>query len=307
LIGAQRFGADDTSEFAPEEKDNFVINECLDVEAELKPRIFPQESAVSIESSTYGTVTIIKRCVALSRARLFFTLAAMLGSLITGGLIIGESITFGHLVQLLNGAVPSQQVNFYCLMFFIIAIAALLGYITSGICFGVVSEHLIFKTRDISLRTILRQDMEWFLHLGRSVSSLVSVISMDSGHLSGLSGVIIGTIISALVSVVGGAILAHIVAWKIAIVLFATSPVVILAGFFRLRVLAKLEENNQNAYIEAASLATEACGSIRTIAALGTEKETSKRFRLAVDKYREQTFRDTALGNLILAFALAIT
>ena len=130
---------------------------------------------------------------------------------------------------------------------------------------------------------------------------------MDSGHLSGLSGVIIGTVVSALVAVIGGAVLAHIVAWKIAIVLFATSPVIVLSGFYRLRVLAKLEKKNQLAYTEAASLAAEACSSIRTIAALGTERATSKKFRLAVDKYREQTFRQTALGNFILAFALAIT
>jgi ABC-type bacteriocin/lantibiotic exporter with double-glycine peptidase domain len=130
---------------------------------------------------------------------------------------------------------------------------------------------------------------------------------MDAGHLSGLSGVIIGTIVSALVSVVGGAILAFIVAWKIAIVLFATSPVVILAGFLRLRVLSKLDEKNQLAYTDAASLATEACSSIRTVAALGTEKVTSERFHMAVDKFQKQTFRDTALGNAILAFALSVT
>jgi ABC-type bacteriocin/lantibiotic exporter with double-glycine peptidase domain len=149
--------------------------------------------------------------------------------------------------------------------------------------------------------------MEWFLQPGRSTASLTSIIGMDAGHLSGLSRVIIGTMVSALVSVIGGAILAHIVAWKIAIVLFATSPVVILAGFFRLQVLAEVEERNQKAYTEAASLATEACLSIRTIAALGTEAAISERFRLAVDKNREETFRYTALGNMILALALSIT
>lgn len=261
----------------------------------------------STENEQFSTVDILKRCLALSRARVVFTILALVGSLTTGALILGESIIFGHLVNLLNGQVPSAQVNFYCLMFFVVALAALLGYITSGSCFGIVSEHLVFRTRDLSLCTILRQDMEWFLQPGRSTAALTSVISMDAGHLSGLSGVIIGTIVSALVSVVGGAILAHVVAWKIAIVLFATSPVVILAGFARIRVLARVEEKNQYAYTEAASLASEACSNIRTIAALGTERFTSERFHVAVDKYEKQTFRGTALGNLILAFALAVT
>ena len=253
------------------------------------------------------TFTILRRSLTLSKARFIFIILALSGSLITGSLILGESIIFGHLVQLLNGPVASGKVDFFCLMFFVTAIAAFVGYATSGSCFGIVSEYLILRTRDISLRTILRQDIDWFLQPGRSTAALISVISMDSGHLSGLSGVIIGTIMSALVSVVGGAILAHIVAWKIAIVLFATAPIVILAGFLRLRVLSKLEEKNQLAYTEAATLATEACCNIRTIAVLGTERETSRRFHRAVHKYRKQTFKDTTLGNLLLALALAIT
>jgi ATP-binding cassette, subfamily B (MDR/TAP), member 1 len=308
LIEAQKFSSDSEDNESPTPTKVASI-ETDRIESEEKHRETETASSEPTpdESKSFGTFTIIRRCLALSQSRIFFTLFALVGSLITGGLILGESIIFGHLVSLLNGAANTSRVDVFCLMFFVVSLAALVGYITSGSCFGIVSEHLIMRTRDLSLRTILRQDMEWFLQSGRSTSSLVSVISMDSGHLSGLSGVIIGTIVSALVSVVGGAILAHIVAWKIAIVLFATSPIVVLAGFFRLRVLAKLEEKNQLAYTEAASLATEACSSIRTIAALGTERSTAKRFHLAVDKYREQTFRDTALGNLLLAFALSIT
>jgi ATP-binding cassette subfamily B (MDR/TAP) protein 1 len=306
LIEAQNTGSDESYEWPVSEKGDLVTEDTPESEAEALP-ISPLEEEESGKITPHGTFSILRRCLSLSRSRVFFTLLALLGSLITGGLILGESIIFGHLVQLLNGTVATGQVDFYCLMFFVVALAALAGYVTSGSCFGIVSEHLILRTRDISLRTILRQDMEWFLQPGRSTASLTSIISMDAGHLSGLSGVIIGTMVSALVSVIGGAILAHIVAWKIAIVLFATSPVVILAGFFRLRVLAKVEERNQKAYTEAASLATEACLSIRTIAALGTEAAISERFRLAVDKNREETFRYTALGNMILAFALSIT
>ncbi|KUJ06999.1 P-loop containing nucleoside triphosphate hydrolase protein [Mollisia scopiformis] len=304
LIEAQQFSSDDASEVSMLDKADLVVEATpgLDSDEDVMKVSDIKEVVSEAEIQTFGTFAILQRCLALSRSRAFFTCLGLVGSLTTGGLILGESIIFGHLVELLNGDVPSDRVNFFCLMFFVVALAALAGYTISGSSFGLVSEHLILRTRDLSLRTILRQDMEWFLQPGRSASLLTSVISMDAGHLSGLSGVIIGTIVSALVSVVGGAILAHIVAWKIAIVLFATSPVVILAGFFRFRILSKLEEKNQKAYTEAAALASEACSSIRTIAVLGIERETSQRFHLAVDKFKDQTFRHTALGNLLLAY-----
>jgi ATP-binding cassette subfamily B (MDR/TAP) protein 1 len=307
LIDAQKFAPDASSESFFLDRNEAGVEKLAEEDMEVAISPSSSKEILFQSSKPFGTFTIINRCLALTRSKLFFTLLALLGSLATGGLILGESIIFGHVVQLLNSSVPSGQVDFYCLMFFVVSLIALAGYVTSGSCFGLVSEHLIFRTRDLSLRTILRQDMEWFMQAGRSTSSLISVTSMDAGHLSGLSGVIIGTIVSALVSVVGGAILAFIVAWKIAIVLFATSPVVISAGFLRLRVLSKLEEKNHLAYTDAASLATEACSSIRTVAALGTEKVTSERFYRAVDKFQKQTFRDMVLGNVILAFALSVT
>jgi ATP-binding cassette subfamily B (MDR/TAP) protein 1 len=309
LIDAQRLGRDDTHESTEIKEDSAsIMTKVSDQSAEEVRPAFSQPSSVSAEPPSFSSFAIVRRCLALGQSRSILTLFALLGSILTGGLILGESVIFGHLVQLLNGdMIPSGKVDFFCLMFFVVALVALIGYVTSGSCFGIVSEYLVFRVRDVSLQTILRQDMEWFLQPGRSTSSLVSVISMDSGHISGLSGVIIGTIVSALVSVVGGAILAHVVAWKIAIVLFATSPVILLSGFFRLRVVGIVEESNSKAYTEAASLATEACGAIRTIAALGTEKVTLDRFRQAIQKNQKRTSRDTALGNMILAFALSIT
>ena len=309
LIESQRFRQDDPckSVEADEEVSSIMTKVSAEIVEEVRP-VLSSPSRASDEPPSFSSCAIIRRCLALGQSRSTLTLFALLGSIITGGLILGEAVIFGHLVQLLNGDMISPgKVDFFCLMFFVVALIALIGYVTSGSFFGTASEHLVFRVRDVSLQTILRQDMEWFLQPGRSTSSLVSVISMDSGHISGLSGVIIGTIMSALVSVIGGAILAHVVAWKIAIVLFSTSPVILLSGFFRLRVLAKVEESNSKAYTEAASLATEACGAIRTIAALGTEKVTLDRFRQAIQKKQMKTFRDTALGNMILAFALSIT
>jgi len=202
LIEAQRFGQEDNCESSVEEASVTAMRKGSIQTEEQLSSVLPPEELISVleEPVSFSSFAIVRRCLGLSKARALLTLVALAGSILTGGLILGESIIFGHLVELLNGTISEGKVEFYCLMFFVVSLVALVGYITSGSCFGVVSEHLIMQTRDISLKTILRQDMEWFLQPGRSTSSLVSVISMDSGHLSGLSGVIIGTILSALVS-----------------------------------------------------------------------------------------------------------
>ncbi len=231
--------------------------------------------------------------------------------MVSGAIIIGEAIIFGNLIQVLNETsdpnILRSKADFECLMFFILAIIAFCAYIVAGSSFGIVSERLVRRTRDIALRTILQQDLEWFTTPGHSPDELVSTINTDAGNLSGLSGVIIGTIFSVSTSMIGGIILAHIVAWKIAIVLLAAVPVMLLAGFLRIRVLTKFEERHESAYKEAASLASEACNSIRTIAALGREEDVLNLYKEAVRGPYKQGLKFKLGANLLLAFALAIT
>jgi ABC-type bacteriocin/lantibiotic exporter with double-glycine peptidase domain len=228
----------------------------------------------------------------------------------SGGIIIGEAIIFGNLVELLNASGSAEldaRVAKFSLMFFILAIIALASHACSGSAFGIVSENLTLRIRDISLRTILKQDVAWFTKPGHSHHSLMSRINMDSGHLSGLSGVILGTFFSITTSVVGGIILAHIMAWKIAIVLLCAVPVMVVAGFLRLRILAKSEERHQTAYNSAAAMASEACSAIQTVAALGRERDVLWMYKRAVQKPYEESLRFSIWGNSLLAFSLSIT
>jgi ABC-type multidrug transport system fused ATPase/permease subunit len=254
---------------------------------------------------------LIRRCLKLSRKETPFISFGLLCSMISGGIIIGEAIIFGNLVELLNDQSGSSQLDsrvaLFSLMFFVLALVALVAHTCGGSSFGIVSENLVVRIRDISFRTILSQDIAWFSKPGHSHHSLMSRLNMDSGHLSGLSGVILGTFFSITTSVLGGIILAHIVAWKIAIVLLAAVPVMLVAGFLRLRILAKAEERHQTSYTAAAALASEACSSIQTVAALGRERDVLQMYREAVQKPYEDSLKFSVWGNVLLAFSLSIT
>ncbi|OCL06124.1 leptomycin B resistance protein pmd1 [Glonium stellatum] len=254
---------------------------------------------------------LVRRCLSLSKSESPFIVLGLFASMISGGIIMGEALIFGNLVQILNKRVNTvdfdKQADFFCLMFFILSLVAFLAYSVSGSAFGVVSERLILRIRDKSLRTILMQDMSWFFQPAHSSHALMSKLNMDAGHLAGLSGVILGTIFSVVTSVVGGIILAHIVAWKIAVVLLAAVPIMLLAGFLRLRVLAKAEQRHQTAYNNAAALASEACAAIRTVAALGREKDVLRLYKEAIRIPYEKSLKFTIWGNVLLAFSLSIT
>lgn len=268
--------------------------------------VVPEEPEV-----LYSSGTLLRRCLEMSKPDAMIIVIGLIASIFTGGIIMGESIVFGNLVSILNDrkdlTVLSDRAAFFSSIFFVLALIALSTYTISGSAFGIVSERLIRRIRDKSLRTILRQDIAWFQSPSHSPAALVSMLNMDTGHLSGLSGVILGTICSVTTSMLGGIILAHVVAWKIAIVLLAVVPIMVVSGFLRLRVLAKFEQRHETAYLGAAALATEACTAIRTVAALSREHDIVRLYEEAVDKPYRESFRFIIQGNFWLALALAIT
>ncbi|KAF2133556.1 leptomycin B resistance protein pmd1 [Dothidotthia symphoricarpi CBS 119687] len=282
-------------------KENTISQEVSSSEVSLLPK----------ETRDMGAPELIARCLALSRDEAPAIAVGLVSSVFSGALIIGEALIFGNLVELLNDTSRSDgltsNISFYCLMFFVLSIIAFVSHSCGKTAFGIVSERLVLRIRDISFRTILKQDIAWFSKPGHSHHALMAKINMDSGSISGLSGVILGTILSITTSVVGGIILAHIVAWRIAIVLLAAVPVMVLAGFLRLRILAMAEEHHQTAYNDAASLASEATSSMHIVAAFGLEQRILEKYQEAIRKPYEEHLRSSILGNIMFAFSLSVT
>jgi ATP-binding cassette subfamily B (MDR/TAP) protein 1 len=275
------------------------------------------EEADSRDSTELGhrrkmnAAELIGRSLSLSRREAPAIAVGLVSSIFSGAVIIGEALIFGNLVQLLNDTSgaddTTRKISFYCLLFFVLALVALVSHSFGKTAFGIVSENLTLRVRDLSFRTILQQDIAWFSKPGHSHHALMSRLNSDSGSISGLSGVILGTIFSIATSVVGGIILAHIVAWKIAIVLLAAVPVMLLAGFLRLRIMAIAEDHHQTAYNGAAALASEATSSMQIVAVFGLEDHFFQAYREAIRKPYEEHLRFSILGNILFAFSLSIT
>ncbi|PNS17153.1 Leptomycin B resistance protein pmd1 [Sphaceloma murrayae] len=268
-----------------------------------------EKTGQSTERAKLGVGTILGRCMKLTRRHWPLLGLALSLSVISGGIIVGEAITFGHVVQLLNLESNTAgflgRASFLCLMFFMLAVIALIAHCGSGTCFGIASSYFIARVQHVSLTNILRQDMPWFA--GRSAHSLVAGLSSDAAQLSCLSGVAIGTVFSVTTSISGGIILSHVVAWKIAVVLLCAVPVMIVSGYVRLRVLALSETRHRSAYNEAAAIASEACGNMRTVAALGRESKVFQLYRNSLKQPYQKGVRFTLTSNVLLAFSFAIT
>ncbi len=258
-----------------------------------------------------GIFTLISKVLALTKPEAFFVVIGTCASVFAGLVVLGEAVVFGNIVHVLNARSTSEylqdRAELFCLLFFVLSLIAFLAYFSSGSAFGVVSERLLVRIQTSTLQTILRQDLAWFAKAGQSPFELAATMASDASHMGALSGIILGTLLSVLTSVIGGILLAHIIAWKIAVVLLAAVPIMLIAGFLRLRVLARAERRHRTAYSRSTALVSEACAAIRTVAALGREREIISSYKDAIRMPYDQSLGFTTIGSLLFAASFAVT
>nr|POE78648.1 leptomycin b resistance protein pmd1 [Quercus suber] len=314
LLDAQNTNLDRTPNLTKtgilEEKDSSSTSGTSDIAKSTDAHQDANEHCATAQQSSVSQNTL-REIWRIIKPELPLICGGLLASTASGGLLLGEAIIFGNLVQLLNQGVGEpgfqQHANFFCLMFFVLACIALVSWICSGTAFGIASARSVSRVQSRLLAQVLTLDIVWFSEPGHAVHSLMSAFTKDTGDLSCLSGPALGTIFTTTTSVVGGVILAHIVAWKIAIVLLSAVPVLVIAGFLRLRILGIADARRRSAYVEATSLASEAFRNKRTVAVFALEEPILTRYRTALQIPYDHSHGFTIWSNILLSISFAIT
>ena len=240
-----------------------------------------------------------------------FALVGFFASAIIGGAFSGEAVLFGHVIEALNpckapGEVEHQSDRF-ALYFFVLAIIELFAYFVSGSAFGFVSEWLLLRIRKQVFRVLVTQPLAWFEREEASPSTMMANLGADTSNLGGLTGTVIGTIFSILVNFVAGITLAHIVAWRIAVVILSMVPILIMAGYLRLKVIADFQRRHETAYARSTAMVIEAASCMRTVASLGRERDVIELFSHSLEKPYRESMRHIIMGNACLAVSLSIS
>lgn len=239
------------------------------------------------------------------RPHLLVVFGALLGSVVVGGAFSGEAVIFGHTVGSLNTCNSPASIrssgSFYGLMFFVLAVIELFANIVSWSGFGWVSENIVYSVRVLSFRSLFEQDLQWHQSKNRTPALLLSYITSDGDALSGLSGSVIGTMLSITVNMIAAIILTHIIAWRIALVCLSLMPLLLGAGLMELRILGKFEERHENAFTKSVDIGTEAITSIKTVASLSLEEGILNDYRRSLRGPRKETLRVTMQASLCQA------
>lgn len=238
-------------------------------------------------------------------------LLAFVAAIIVGGTYSACAAVFGNTLGELSPCKGESRIRwagkFYGLMFFVLAIVEFFANFASWSLFGFVAEKIVYKIRVLSFRSLLEQDLQWHESNGRSPSMLLTLITKDGNALSGLTGSLIGSLVSVCVNFATAVILTHIIAWKIALVFLAVVPLMLGAGTMRVIQMARFEQHHAEAFAKSIGITIEAVNSIKTVSSLSLEQEVFNTYRRSLQNPIKAITKHSAYASLWLAISYGLS
>ncbi|EEP79342.1 multidrug resistance protein 3 [Uncinocarpus reesii 1704] len=235
------------------------------------------------KEKNYSLGTLIKFIWSFNASEWKLMTVGLIFSIICGGGQPSMAVFFAKCIATLALPPPlygklRDDANFWCLMYLMVGIIMFFAYSIQGSAFAYCSEKLIFRGRSQAFRTMLRQDIAFFDQEENSTGALTSFLSTETKHLSGISGVTLGTILLVTTTLVASMVVALAIGWKVALVCIACVPVLLACGFYRFWTLAAFQRRAKKAYETSASYACEATSAIRTVASLTREPDVANTY-----------------------------
>ncbi|WOH11979.1 hypothetical protein DCAR_0831475 [Daucus carota subsp. sativus] len=135
--------------------------------------------------------------------------------------------------------------------------------------FGVAGGKLIQRIRSLSFQKIVHQEISWFDDPANSSGAVGARLSTDATSVRSVVGDALALVVQNIATIVAGILIAFSANWILALVVLAAMPVMLLQ-----ELLQKFNKGFADAkvmYEDASQVASDAVGSIRTIASYCAE------------------------------------
>lgn len=295
-------------EYNEDPDDKNIVNKLNRTTTEKSQSSLALQGKTSSSEQHDSLWTLIKLIASFNKTEWKLMLVGLFFSVICGGGNPTQAVFFAkEIISLSLPVVPANfhkirhDVDFWSLMYLMLAIVQFLAFCAQGIAFAFCSERLIHRVRDRAFRTMLRQDIQYFDRDEHTAGALTSFLSTETTHVAGLSGVTLGTLLTVITTLIAACVLSLAIAWKLALVCIATIPILLACGFFRFWLLARFQQRAKKAYEKSASYACEATGAIRTVASLTREQDVLAHYTQSLKDQEQKSLRSILKSSLLYA------
>ncbi|EME40073.1 hypothetical protein DOTSEDRAFT_47539 [Dothistroma septosporum NZE10] len=241
-----------------------------------------KSQAIDEEDNTQSVWNALKIILELNRPERWYLSGGMITSILASATLIIPAIWYANILNafsLTNAQEMVRTTSFWCLIFTVTGVYGFIVGILNGTFFAVSTERLGRRVRGATLSIILRQNIGFFDNKAHDLGRMASMLNSSATDLTGLSGVVIGSIITFISTIVLALALGFANGWKLSLFCLPLIPLLAGLGWVRLKVIMVFDSKIRLAGEEAAAYAGEVVGAIRVVASGGLEKHVLDNYR----------------------------
>ncbi|XP_048564122.1 ABC transporter B family member 4-like [Triticum urartu] len=196
--------------------------------------------------------------------------------------------------------------SFWALISVVLGFASFIAIPAEYLLFGIAGGKLIERVRTLSFQNIVHQEVAWFDNPSNSSGALGTRLSVDALNVRRLVGDNLGLIVQSTAALITGFVIAFTADWRLALIITCVIPLVGAQGYAQVKFLKGFSEEAKEMYEDASQVATDAVGSIRTIASFCAEKRVVTTYNKKCEALRKQGIRSGIVGGLGFGFSFLV-
>jgi ATP-binding cassette subfamily B (MDR/TAP) protein 1 len=227
-----------------------------------------------------------------------------IGILVAGAVYPIQAFIFARIIEVFTftGDRLVSEGNFWAGMFGVEAAAVGLAYFVIGYALHYVEVIVTAIYGQEYLNNMMRKRIAWFDEQGHSPGSLTSRLSSDVMQLRQLMTTEMSLALIAVVNLLGSLIISFVYGWKLTLVaLFSIMPIILGAGYMRMRLEIEFEKKNAQVFEESSQFATEAVGAFRTVISLIMEDMIGNRYESLLSSHVKHAFGSAKYSTIVFA------
>ncbi|KAL9235184.1 hypothetical protein vseg_009971 [Gypsophila vaccaria] len=235
----------------------------------------------------------LKRLASLNKPEIPILLLGSLFAIVSGAIFPLFSVIFSGVIKMFFKAPQElrQDSRFWALMFIVFGVASLLSYPARAYFFAVAGCKLIRRIRSMCFQKVVNMEVGWFDEPDNSSGAIGARLSSDAASVRGLVGDALGLLVQNIATATSGLAIAFHANWILAFIILAMIPLLGLSGYVQMKFMKGFSEDAKKKYEEASHVATDAVGSIRTVASFCAEEKVMQLYEKKCQAPKEAGLR----------------
>lgn len=200
-----------------------------------------------------------------------------------------------------------EKTRIYALSFVGLAVFSLMVNITQHYNFAYMGEYLTKRVREMMLSKILTFEIGWFDQDEHSSGTICSRLAKDANVVRSLVGDRMALIVQTISAVTIAFTMGLVIAWRLALVMIAVQPLVIMCFYTRRVLLKNMSNKSIKAQEQSSKLAAEAVSNLRTITAFSSQERILKMLENAQEGPRRESIKQSWYAGIGLGCSQSLT